>query len=521
MQLHNETDFSFLFFSFFLMISSFCAARPPKKIIINGYSSSVPCQVLTGSGKNGGGVVIAPRWVLTAGHLSASTTWLKAGVTNRSQAGQQPGILTKIKHPTDDQGNNPSNDLALYYLSEDLQYSPGLESIQLASSANSSLWQPGQSADVSGFGNTASGQLSQTLQRVTVNINSIDETNNKILTVGPGTNDACNGDSGGPLISQNKLIGTVSSTYDANNSGDLCGNGGKYMRVASYIPWIVKTIHENGTPNLVCGNTTFTNIDEMPDGCSMAWSASPSNLFTETSGSDLTFTTAAASQASGAGVITLTIHTPEGSFPHTKSVWVGKPGSINLTTDGTFWINGGMATICAGSGYCMTSAPNGIYNAGVTHFSYSGWPTYNAFSSTSTQSIQSDRFCFGSNNTGQFYLTVYANNACGTSSRGIAFNVTNCGYRVAPNPATTTINVEFEEPTKSESLPDLVELFSEKTSKSVKAIKKAEGKEIIDLTTGNKLGIDVAKLPRGVYYLHLTFPKRKENQTDKVRILLD
>lgn len=180
-----------------------------------------------------------------------------------------------------------------------------------------------------------------------------------------------------------------------------------------------------------------------------------------------------------------------------------------------------MATICAGSGYCMTSSPNGIYNAGVTYFSYGGWPTYNAFSYAATQSITADRLCFGSNSTGQSYLTIYATNVCGTSSRGLVFNVINCGYRVAPNPATTTLSVEFDEPTRSESLPDLVELFSEKTPKSVKTIKIAEGQEAIALTTANRLDIDVAKLPRGVYYLHLTFSKRKENQTDKVRILLD
>lgn len=298
------------------MTSSFCIAGPPKRYIINGYNSSVSCQVLTGGSRDGGGVIIAPRWVLTAGHLSSSTSWLKAGITDRSQSGQQPGIAAKFKHPdTDNQGTNPMHDLALYYLAGDLQYNAGLESIQLASSANSNLWQPNQRADVSGFGVTESGQLSQTLRRVSVEVNSVDNTNNKILTVGPNNNDSCSGDSGGPLISQDKLIGTVSTVYDANNSGQLCGNGGKYMRVASYIPWIVETIHKNSGPNLVCGNTTFTNIDKMPDGCSMTWSASPSNLFTETSGSGLTFTTAAAPQASGEGVITLTIHTPEGSFP--------------------------------------------------------------------------------------------------------------------------------------------------------------------------------------------------------------
>ena len=36
-----------------------------------------------------------------------------------------------------------------------------------------------------------------------------------------------------------------------------------------------------------------------------------------------------------------------------------------------------------------------------------------------------------------------------------------------------------------------------------------------------KIEIDVADLPRGVYYLHLRFGSKKENQVDKIRILLN
>lgn len=36
-----------------------------------------------------------------------------------------------------------------------------------------------------------------------------------------------------------------------------------------------------------------------------------------------------------------------------------------------------------------------------------------------------------------------------------------------------------------------------------------------------KIDLDVADLPRGVYYLHLGFGSKKDNQVDKIRILLN
>lgn len=114
---------------------------------------------------------------------------------------------------------------------------------------------------------------------------------------------------------------------------------------------------------------------------------------------------------------------------------------------------------------------------------------------------------------------MQANNACSYNQRGLVFNVSSCGYRLASNPAQSDLTVEFERPDRMESLPDAIELKSEKTGQTVRSV---------DIKTRNQKGepmnritLDVANLPRGVYYLHLTFPDRREEKVDKVRILLN
>ena len=161
----------------------------------------------------------------------------------------------------------------------------------------------------------------------------------------------------------------------------------------------------------------------------------------------------------------------------------------------------------------------------ITNFSYSGWPYSNSYFYSNTvngPTYTNDRACFGTNTTGQYYLTTYAsNNVCGSNSRSVLFYVNNCGYRLASNPAQNTITLTFDEPKHYESLPYLAELYSEKSTVPVSTIKQVEGKESIDLVDSNKLGFDVSKLPRGTYYLHLHFRSRINQEADKIRILLN
>lgn len=520
---------------------AFAGKRPKNPRIVNGsiVTSNLifPYQVLISGGSDGGGTIVAKKWILTAAHVAnaGSSLQLKAGVISRTGSGGQSVTYKQhIRHPAYNSSiNSPLNDVALIEVNESFTYNGEVDAVKLASANNSGLWAVGNQPIVSGFGKISSGgSLSNELRRVNVQITSVDNRNSKIRAGGNGGNDSCQGDSGGPLTASNTQIGIVSS-------GGTCGTGGDYMMVSKYLDFITQTIHLFGTPDLVCGSTTFENLSNLPDGVSFQWSASPSNYFTLSSGSGLTFTTANNGSPAGKGTITLTVTTPTGTYTHNKEVWVGKPAPVTLTTDGTFSISGNSTSICKGLGYCMTasstvalqltsSSPSTntypISNknyATATGFSYSGWPTFNSFFNTSTVSVSNDRTCFGTNNTGSYFLTINASNACGTGSVGsIIVQVNNCGYRVFPNPAQTTLAIEFENPELVESIPDLVEIQEEKSQKVIKSKDLKTMKEKYSPTAYSRVDFDVANLPRGGYYVQMTYDERSQRQKETIRIIL-
>ncbi len=123
---------------------------------------------------------------------------------------------------------------------------------------------------------------------------------------------------------------------------------------------------------------------------------------------------------------------------------------------------------------------------------------------------------------GSYFLTVYATNTCGTISKNIIVQVNNCGFRVFPNPAQTTVAVEFEEPDKIESISDVIDLIDEKTLKKVKTkdVKALKEKEKNNPKAYGKIEFDVSDLPRGTYYLNMRFENKNGNKVEQTRIIL-
>jgi Secretion system C-terminal sorting domain len=151
----------------------------------------------------------------------------------------------------------------------------------------------------------------------------------------------------------------------------------------------------------------------------------------------------------------------------------------------------------------------------VTNYSYSGsFPSANgnnAFFTPSTNSVTNNKVCFGSNLTNTYTINVTANNSCGTNSRMLFITVNNCGVRVFPNPASNVVKIEFENPDKLESIPDLIELYDEKKQKKSKSMDISKNKKGL-------IEMDVSDLPRGTYYLKMTYEKKSEVET--IRVIL-
>ena len=228
--------------------------------------SKVPFLVqlyAAGTGVECGGSVIAPTWILTAGHCQEVVSKITAiGGSLVAGTGTKLKIKAHYVHPQFAETNNGvSYDFMLLELSAPINFaSSKIQPIALATTdvANRGLADPGQLMTVAGWGDLKenAGDYPTNAYSVQVPIVSQQDANasnayngeigDSSLAAGypNGGKDSCDGDSGGPLFvfdpvqNKNVLIGVVSF-------GDGCAQAHKYGiygRVTAGYDWITQTM---------------------------------------------------------------------------------------------------------------------------------------------------------------------------------------------------------------------------------------------------------------------------------------
>ncbi|MEV6114840.1 trypsin-like serine protease [Streptomyces sp. NPDC052109] len=185
-----------------------------------------------------GGAVVAPTKILTAAHCVKGYDWHANGavVTGTDQlpttdstggtdlhGGTVSGVWRQWNHPSYN-ASTIDNDIAVLTLPSPIKATP----IRMTTSTDTASYAAGTSAKVYGWGRTSStsDDISQTLKTATLPIQS-DSTcsgaygsefiaghmvcaGNPASGSDTGTTATCNGDSGGPLIVNNRIVGIVS-----------------------------------------------------------------------------------------------------------------------------------------------------------------------------------------------------------------------------------------------------------------------------------------------------------------------
>jgi len=203
-----------------------------------------------------GGSIIAPNWVVTAGHCVYGSTnspgnfKIKAGVfdeTQNSETGEQVVAIEQIILHPQYNSQTTSHDIALLKLKTPLTFSNHIQPVCLAQ--NDDLLTAGTLVTVTGWGTTSSGgSISKQLRQVQVPVlpqaTCDSEYKGEIqddvmFCAGMGGKDSCQGDSGGPLVLQHSsgnwfLHGIVSWGQGCA----LPAYAGVYSRVSAYCDFI-------------------------------------------------------------------------------------------------------------------------------------------------------------------------------------------------------------------------------------------------------------------------------------------
>lgn len=228
------------------------SSAPPVRIVGGSTASAnqFPYQValLRQGSLSCGGSLITNKWVLTAAHcvingnqvVQPSLLTVLAGTVNLNQGGVRRSVRRIIPH---ERYGNFRNDVAVMELQQAYQMGSSISTIALRRTAVPS----GSTVIISGWGRLYNnGPIPNVLQynRATTlsNFACARETgiNGGILCLRSSVNNgACNGDSGGPAVYNNQLVGVAN--FVVNGCGTSRSDG--YALVSDFVQWIESRIN--------------------------------------------------------------------------------------------------------------------------------------------------------------------------------------------------------------------------------------------------------------------------------------
>lgn len=224
--------------------------------------------------------------------------------------------------------------------------------------------------------------------------------------------------------------------------------------------------------------------------------------------------TATDSYNSGSANVTATF----GNHSITKTVWFGKPKYSNIIAE-SGWVGSGYGKVMHPSAETEMEARH----EGYTDISEYGWEiwdhsNWNISRSRTISHSAIDMDYWHTPTPHNQRILIRAKNVCGWGDYQETywtFSSSFAPFTISPNPTSDQLTILFEGKLSKNRLPSSVELISEKGNRGL--LKDQPNFEEIE-RNNNKLTFKVNHLPKGIYYVHLTYENGK---VDKKRVVLE
>ena len=239
-------------------------------------------------------------------------------------------------------------------------------------------------------------------------------------------------------------------------------------------------------PDVLCSSNSYT-LQDLPPGTTATWTASPSHLFSVSSGTGVTANLGPSAAASGQGTLTYTISGSCGTVQVSKQVWVGKalpsptfiqgPYEMAVNTVHNFYVN---------------PVPT------ATNYQWSVYPSGNEWIGSNGNS----GITLSISAAGSYSLEVDITNPCGVIGLETPVDVSlfSALFTAYPNPASEELHIEMipsEKPEKQGvDVPD-------HTAYEIKLFDPSGIELHSQVASDTKVTLNVRHLDNGFYYIHI------------------
>lgn len=267
-------------------------------------------------------------------------------------------------------------------------------------------------------------------------------------------------------------------------------------------------------PDGLCASTTNYTLQNVPPGATVSWTASPSGLFTNSSGTGATAALSAIhGSIYGAGTLTFTIETDCGEYQANKAIWVGVPDANDIKIAANYY------PICPNEDTYFNAwyegTEPGNQDADIVYYDWNP-PLSNCI----TAGIKNEVLICNFPSDGLYLMRISAENSCGQGGYRYEYlNIFYCFYytiNLSPNPANGTVNLNLTETPLDEEAKILLQSGrTGSTQYQEYSFSKAEYTvKIYDMHAKERYckeagpdslweSLDISHLPPGLYVVHI------------------